>query len=72
VVFGNEISNFTFAYGIESLKLNMFLFQTDQTAKKRKFQKIRVVIVPAQNGRLNAEFDWKDYEAVRKEFNLPE
>lgn len=70
VFFGEELANFTFAYGIDKLNLNVLLFQLADKPKKRSFKNIRVVIVPAFNARLNAELDWKNYEEVRKTFNL--
>ena len=70
VPFGNEVSNYTFAYGLENLKLNFLLLQRDTTPKKRFFTNLRIVIVPAVNARLNANVDYKNYEAVRKAFNL--
>jgi len=70
VPFGNEISNYTFAYGVQNLELNFLLFQLDETPKKRQFKNLRIVIVPAANARLNAKIDYKNYEEVRKAFNL--
>jgi hypothetical protein len=70
VPFGNEISNYTFAYGVENLELNFLLFQMDATPKKRFFTNLRIVVVPAANARLNATIDYKNYEEVRKAFNL--
>ncbi len=72
VLFGNnQVSNYSFFYGMEGQNLNVFLLQTSETAQ-RNFQDIRVVVVPALNARLSAELDLKNYEAVRKAFNLPE
>lgn len=70
VPFGNEISNYTFAYGVDKLDLNFLLIQRDATPKKRFFTNLRIVIVPAVNARLNAQVDYKNYEEVRKAFNL--
>jgi hypothetical protein len=72
VIFGNEATSFTFAYEVDNLDFNLLLLETSDAPKARKFQKVRVVIVPAANGRLNAELDWKNYEEVRKALNLPE
>ena len=70
VPFGNEISNYTFAYGVDKLDLNFLLIQRDAAPKKRFFTNLRIVIVPAVNARLNAQVDYKNYEEVRKAFNL--
>lgn len=71
VLFGqNQVSNYSFFYGIEGSDMNVYLLQTSETAQ-RSFQDIRVVVVPALNARLSAEVDLKNYEAVRKAFNLP-
>ncbi len=72
VAFTNDASNYSFAYAIQGVNLIIQLFQLDETPKKRQFQAVRVVIIPAAAGRLNAEIDYKDYEAVRKAFDLPE
>ncbi|TDB64452.1 collagen-like protein [Arundinibacter roseus] len=69
VFFGEEIANFTFVYGLDGVDLTFFLLQTTG-ADARTFQDIRIVLVPAINGRLNAEIDYKDYNAVKKAFNL--
>ncbi len=70
VPFGTEVSNYTFAYGVEKLELTFLLFQRDATPKKRFFTNLRIVVVPAVNARLNADVDYKNYEAVRKAYNL--
>ncbi len=72
VFFGEEVTNYTFLYNVEKLAMNLVVFETVEKPKVRKFQSIRVVVVPASNGRLDAEVDYKDYQAVRKAFNLPE
>lgn len=72
VFFADGASNYTFAYAIQGVNLVVQLLQLDATSKKRQFQAVRVVLIPAANARLNAEVDFKDYEAVRKAFNLPE
>jgi hypothetical protein len=72
VFFTDGASNYTFAYAIQGANLVIQLLQLDEIPKKRKFQAIRVVLVPAASGRLSAEIDYDDYEAVRKAFNLPE
>lgn len=72
VFFTNEAASFSFAYQVSNLNFGLLLYETSATPKARKFQKVRLVIVPAVNGRLNAELDWKNYEEVRKALNLPE
>ncbi len=72
VFFSDAVSNYTFAYAIQGENLVVQLLQLDETPKKRKFQSVRVVLIPAANARLNAEVDYKDYEAVQKAYNLPE
>jgi hypothetical protein len=43
------------------------------TAPDREFEAIRVIIVPAENfRRVNAQINWKDYNAVVKSLNLKE
>ncbi|GAB3181918.1 hypothetical protein GCM10027291_52100 [Telluribacter humicola] len=72
VLFGNnQVSSYSFFYGIEGQNMNVFLLQNSEAAK-RSFQDLRVVIVPALNARLSAEVNLKNYEDVRKAFNLPE
>lgn len=73
VFFGDEVTNYTFLYQVENLELNVVLLETVEAPKVRTFQSVRVVIVQAANARLSAEaVDYKDYEAVRKAFDLPE
>lgn len=72
VVFGKEASTFTYAYGINDVNIEVLIIQTSETVVKRKFQNIRVVVVPASNGRLSADVDYKKYPEVQKAFNLPE
>lgn len=72
VIFGSEATSFTFAYEVDKLDFNLLLLETGATPKARKFQKVRVVVVPASNGRLNAELDWKNYREVQKALNLPD
>ncbi len=67
-----NISNYSFAYAIQEKNLIIQLFQLDEKPTKRKFQAVRIVVIPASNGRLNAEIDYTNYEAVRKAYNLPE
>lgn len=70
VFFADGASNYTYAYAIQGINLVIQLFQLDEKPIKRKFQAVRVVLVPAVNGRLNAEIDYKNYEEVRKAYNL--
>lgn len=72
VVFDKEATEYTFAYQVDKLLLNVLVFERAEKPKVRKFQSVRVVVVPAANGRLNAEVDYKNYEAVRKAFDLTE
>ncbi|GHB81272.1 collagen-like protein [Persicitalea jodogahamensis] len=72
IIFADGVSNYTFAYVIQGANLVVQLLQLDEVPKKRKFQAVRVVLIPAANARLNADIDYKDYEAVRKAYNLPE
>lgn len=72
VIFPNGITNFTYAYGVENLDLNFFMFENSDTPAVRFFQNVRIVFVPAANGRLNMEdIDYNNYEEVRKAYNLP-
>ena len=70
VFFTNDASNYSFAYGVQGINLVVQLFQLDEVPKRRKFQAVRLVIIPAFNARLNASVDYKNYEAVREAFNL--
>lgn len=70
VFFADGASNYTYAYAIQGINLVIQLFQLDEKPIKRKFQAVRVVFVPAMNARLNAQVDYKNYEEVRKAFNL--
>lgn len=70
VFFADGASNYTYAYAIQGINLVVQLFQLDEKPKMRKFQAVRVVLVPAFNARLNAQVDYKNYEEVRKAFNL--
>lgn len=72
VFFGEEVTNYTFLYQVDKLTLNLVVLETVEKPKIRKFQSVRVVVIPASNGRLSAEVDYKDYEAVRKAFDLLE
>ena len=72
VFFGEDVTNYTFLYQVDKLALNLVILETVENPKIRKFESVRVVVIPASNGRLNAEVDYKDYEAVRKTFNLPQ
>lgn len=72
VLFGEEITNFTFFYGVENTSLVLFLQELSEAPKVRDFQDLRLVLIPAQSGRLNAEIDLSNYEEVRKAYNLPE
>ncbi len=72
VFFENDASNYTFLYVLDGSDLIFQLLQLDATPKKRKFQALRLVIIPARIARLSAELDLKDYEAVRRAFDLPE
>lgn len=70
VFFADGASNYTYAYAIQGVNLVIQLFQLDEKPIKRKFQAVRVVLIPAANARLNANIDYKNYEEVRKAFNL--
>ncbi len=70
VFFGEEVTNYTFLYQVDKLTLSVVVLEAVEKTKIRKFQSIRVVIVPASNGRLNAEVDYENYGAVREAFGL--
>ena len=72
VFFGEEVTNYTFVYQVDKLTLNLVVLETVEKPKVRKFQSLRVVVIPAANARLNAEVDYKNYEEVREAFDLPE
>jgi len=72
VIFDQEATEYTFAYQVEKLVLSVLVLERAEKPKVRKFQSVRIVVVPASNGRLNAEVDYKNYGAVRQAFNLPE
>ncbi|HEV7347302.1 hypothetical protein [Telluribacter sp.] len=72
VIFANnQVSDYSFFYGIENLDLSVILLQNSSTAVKRNFQDIRIVVVPAINARMSEKLDLKSYEEVQKAFNLP-
>jgi hypothetical protein len=70
----NQIANYSFFYGIENLDLQLVLLPLggEAAAVKRSFQDVRIVVVPAMNGRLPADLDLRDYDQVRRVFQLPE
>lgn len=70
VFFTDGASNYTYAYAIQGINLVVQLFQLDEKPIKRKFQAVRIVLIPAANARLNAQVDYKNYEEVRKAYNL--
>lgn len=72
VFFGDQVTNYTFLYQVDKLDLSVIILEAVDKPIKRQFQSVRVVIVPAANGRLSAEVDYKNYLEVQKAFELPE
>ncbi|HEV7347493.1 hypothetical protein [Telluribacter sp.] len=66
------IKDVLFAYRLDNSTMITTVHVWEGGGLKYQVQDIRVVIVPAQNARLNAEVDFSNYEEVRKAYNLPE
>lgn len=72
---GNKISNYTFVHGVDKTSFFVEIITTgwseDQdAAPSRKFDDIRIVLIPAASLKLSAEVNWKSYEETIKALGL--
>ena len=68
---GDQMSDLLFAYRVQNQHVISIVHVWEGLGKRYRLQDIRLVFVPAQAARLNAELDWNNYEEVRRAFNLP-
>ncbi|HEV7347153.1 hypothetical protein [Telluribacter sp.] len=66
----SRISSLAFAYRMVGNKMEVVVYSVDLKGKETATD-IRVVLVPAQNARINADINFKNYSEVAKAFNLP-
>lgn len=65
-----RLGTMLFAYRLEDTQMKVVVYSLDMRGKETATD-IRVVLVPAQNARLHAGIDYKNYLEVAKAFNLP-
>jgi hypothetical protein len=72
---GNKRSSYTFVHGVEGTSFFVEILTTgwseDQDAvPSRKFDDIRIVLIPAASLKMSAEVNWKSYEETIKALGL--
>lgn len=74
VLFKDEAISYGYYYVVDGLGLYFPIFRTSQaTVKKRKFEEIRILVIPASNAtRLNPNINWKNYDEAVAALGLTE
>jgi uncharacterized protein YaiE (UPF0345 family) len=73
VLFSDEAISYSYLYARENLGLYFEIFQTSNAeVPTRKFEEIRVIVMPALNARLSSSVDWKNYNAAVAALGLKE
>ncbi|MDQ6479600.1 hypothetical protein [Dyadobacter sp. LHD-138] len=72
---GDKVSSYTFVHGVDKTSFFVEIIATgwseDQAAPpSRKFDDIRIVLIPAASLKLSAEVNWKSYEETIKALGL--
>ncbi|MHA4738302.1 collagen-like triple helix repeat-containing protein [Dyadobacter sp. MSC1_007] len=73
VLFEDEAISYGYYYVVDGLGLYFPIFRTSAAkVKKRTFEEIRVLVIPAANLRLNSNVNWQNYEEAVAALGLTE